>query len=94
VNQQDANSITIVSVLRQAGCTVDYIESSVGRAGIPDIVVGREGRNWLLEIKTKRGRVSEAQKAWQAGWRGQVAVVRTPFEALAAIGLTPEGGPR
>lgn len=50
-------------------------------------------RNFLLEVKRPKakgqraGELSATQERWQASWRGQVAVVRTVAEALAAVGL-------
>lgn len=49
--------------------------------------------NWLLEVKRPKtkGRaatnLSPAQQRWHRAWYGQVAVVRTVPEALAAVGL-------
>ena len=45
----DANQKQIVTALRQAGCTVQSL-ATVGK-GCPDLIVGCQGRNFLLEIK-------------------------------------------
>ena len=86
MNQQDANANEIVSVLRQAGCAVVFIQGQVV-AGVPDILVSRAGRMYLLEIKAKAGRLSPKQKVFIATWQAPVFVVRSPDEALAAVGL-------
>lgn len=51
--------------------------------------------NYLLEVKRPwdksrgdQGELSPEQERWHAAWRGQVAVVRTVEEALAAVGIT------
>lgn len=81
----DANQNEIVFALRSAGCSVTDL-SAVG-AGCPDLVVGRGGQNYLLEIKGRKGKLTEAQREWRACWNGQAATVRTVGEAFAAVGL-------
>ena len=75
----DANHREIVTGLRRAGCSVDF--RSPG-----DALVGRAGVNYVLEIKTARGKQRATQKAFQAGWRGQYALVRSLEDALAVVG--------
>ncbi len=82
----DKNQAEIVQALRAAGCTVTSLHE-VGR-GCPDIVVGYEGVNFLLEIKNPKtyGKLNETQVKWHGKWRGQVAVVKSPGEALRVVG--------
>lgn len=88
--QQDRNANEIVSALREAGCVVRFIEFAHGIAGCPDVLVGRAGSTFLLEIKAKRGRLSDEQVKFHADWRGgTLAVVRSVEDALRAVGLTP-----
>jgi hypothetical protein len=90
-SQSDKNAVEIVSALRAAGCTVRYVEFQFGQAGCPDLLVGRAGVTHLLEVKTKLGRLSEPQVAFITEWQGGTPrVVRSPEEALAAVGLDPE----
>ena len=99
--RRDATEDAIVAALRCAGCSVAYW----GIDGAPDLVVGRAGRTWLLEVKQPAGprggatrdgqRLGELQVAWHRAWRGHVAVVHSATEALAAVGLlAAETGPR
>lgn len=81
----DKNQREIVEALRAAGCSV-VITSHVG-AGFPDIVVGRAGATYLLEIKGKRGKLTKPQVKFFDEWRGNAVVVRTVDEALKAVGL-------
>ena len=87
----DANQFEIVAALRKLGCSVQLLHS-VG-AGCPDLLVGRRGANWLLEVKdenkppSKRA-LTEPQVAWHRDWRGQVAVVKNAKEAAGVIGLS------
>jgi hypothetical protein len=60
--------------------------SSVGH-GFVDIVVGRNGVNYCLEIKTAKGRLNARQVDWHSLWRGQKAVVTTVEQTFAVIGI-------
>jgi hypothetical protein len=55
--------------------------------GCPDLLVGSKGSNYLLEVKTKAGRIEPTQLVWHESWDGQVAVVKTPEQALRVVGL-------
>jgi len=83
----DANQPEIVRVLRAAGCSVEVL-SPVARGGLPDLLVGRAGVSYLLEVKAPKGKLNERQERWALAWRGRpVAIVRTPEDALGAVGL-------
>lgn len=79
----DENQYDIVSALRSAGAMVEHLHNVGG--GCPDLLVGFRGRNYLLEIKTGRGKLSRIQKDWYLLWKGQVVVVRDSIEALSVI---------
>ncbi len=86
----DANQEEIVRLLRQCGCSVQSL-ASVG-SGCPDLLVGRQGRNWLLEVKdgsryASQQRLTPLQAVWHEAWRGQVVTVRSREEASKALGL-------
>jgi hypothetical protein len=54
--------------------------------GAPDLVVGYRGMTHLVENKTGRGKLTEAQEAWQRGWTGEpVAIARTPKQAQSLL---------
>ena len=81
----DRNQGEIVKALEQAGCSVESLHR-VGK-GVPDLLVGRAGRNLLLEVKaTQRAKPNERQNEWHTAWRGYVHVVRTVEDALRAVG--------
>lgn len=99
--RRDANEPEIVAALELAGASVTRLDGD----GVPDLLVGFQGRSKLLEVKLPlgprggksarreweggRGDFTRAQVAWWDGWRGEPAiVVRSAFEALAAIGAT------
>ena len=71
----DANQREIMQALRALGfCVFDL--SGVG-GGCPDLLVGRSGRLWLVEVKNRAGRnrLGAAQKDFARDW--PVSVVRT-----------------
>lgn len=81
----DANQKEIAKVLRAAGCSVVSLHR-VGD-GVPDLLVGRCGRNFLLEVKVDGRGLNDRQKDWHRAWGGQRAVVTTPEGALYAVGV-------
>ena len=80
----DANQKAIVQALRDAYCSVLPLHR-VGQ-GCPDLAVGRGGKVYFLEVKTDNGKLTPAELEFQQMWRGHYAIVRTPEEALKAIG--------
>lgn len=86
----DKNQPEIVQALRAVGASVEPLHA-VG-SGVPDLLVGYRGANYLLEVKGTRGRLTKHQVPWHDGWRGQVCVVRTVSEAFEAIGADVSGG--
>lgn len=80
----DSNQAEIVEALRQVGASVFSLHT-VGR-GVPDLLVGFRGCNYLLEVKSKKGKLTPDQEQWVNSWSGEVAIVRTVLEALHSIG--------
>lgn len=83
--RSDINQKEIVAQLRNIGATVQLL-SNVG-AGVPDLLVGYEGINYLIEIKntnTSYGKsgLNDIQTEWHNNWKGQVIIVSTVDEAL------------
>lgn len=81
--KRDSNQKDIVSALETIGCSVLLLH----RVGdnCPDILVGYRGCNFLMEIKTEKGALTEGQKEFRELWRGSTFVVRSPEEAIAAV---------
>lgn len=95
--RRDANECVIVSALRGVGATVQQLNEK----GVPDLLVGFRGVNYLVEVKnpdddtgpkggkrTKgRGTLRPAQVEWFSAWKGSPVVeVVSSDEALVAIG--------
>jgi hypothetical protein len=90
----DRNQAEIVDALRVVGCTVQHLHM-VGK-GCPDILVGRQGVNYLLEIKdgklpTSGRKLTDPESDWHRDWRGSVAIVCTVREAMEAVGIPFRG---
>lgn len=84
----DANQPSIVRALREIGASVQSL-SELGR-GVPDLLVGYRGKNWLMEIKDwkqppSKRKLTPDEKKWHQQWTGQVHVVETFDEALKII---------
>ena len=86
----DLNHVQIVQVLRQAGATVASL-AAVGK-GVPDLLVGYQGRNFLMEVKRLRGKLNPTakltadQEKFFREWNGRVYVVTSPEQALEILG--------
>jgi hypothetical protein len=85
----DANQEQVVSVLRGYGASVQTL-AAVGK-GVPDLLVGYRGRNFLLEVKdgdkpASQTKLTPDQQDWHTAWRGdKPIVVYTPTDAVKAI---------
>lgn len=89
----DRNQPEIVAALRAAGVCVQPLHT-IGR-GIPDLLCSFRGRTFLVEVKDPTKPKSDrqltvAQKKWHAEWPGEIFVVESVDEALAAAGVLQE----
>ena len=77
--KRDANEAAIFEGLVKAGY-------SVQRDDWVDLVVGKGGRTFLLEVKTSwKAPVQDSQKLLLEMWRGHYKIVTTLDEALKAV---------
>ena len=87
----DANHEQVVLALRTAGATVQSL-AAVGQ-GVPDLLVGFQGKTLLMEIKDgnktpSERRLTEPQLKWHGAWRGgPLAVVDSVDGALRMLGV-------
>lgn len=84
----DANQAAIVKALRQMGASVQPLHT-VGQ-GTPDLLVGIQGRNYLLEVKDgakppSAQKLTADQIDWHDMWRGQVEVVNSIDQTILAM---------
>lgn len=79
----DGNQSEIVKALRTAGCSV-LVLSRVGQ-GCPDLLVARDGRNVLLEVKRRGKQLNDEQREFVRGWHGEMHRVETAVEAVGIM---------
>lgn len=90
-NAIDKNQDEIIDGLRKAGVSV-LVTAAIGK-GFPDIIAGRAGKNYLIEIKNPNNRygkkgLSKSQYIFNEQWAGEkVYVVYTVDDALKVVGL-------
>ena len=82
----DQNQKAIVDDLKAIGATVQHLHAQ--GQGCPDILVGWEGENFLMEIKMSSGKLNRKQEGWHSWWKGQKSVVHNIDEALKVLGVT------
>ena len=83
----DKNQSEIVHALRQVGATVILLHEA--GEGIPDLLIGYRRETYLMEVKSKTGKLNERQQLWHSDWRGDpVSIVRSIDDALNAIRVT------
>lgn len=85
----DNNQADIVKRLRMYGLTVLHLHT-VGR-GCPDLLVGWQGANYLIELKNadnvpSKKRLTPDEEKFFSEWRGQVAKCETLEEILTVVG--------
>ena len=79
--KRDANERPIIDGLKQIGCTVEQLS----KKGVPDLLVGYRGKNFLIEVKTKQGKLTEDQIERHASWMGEIHIAMTLDEAIRIV---------
>lgn len=79
----DKNQAEIVDAMRKHGATVQIL-SAVGK-GVPDLLVGYRGVNFLFEVKGQNGKLTEPQIKWHDDWQGKVYIVRSIDDAIMIL---------
>jgi hypothetical protein len=70
----DLDQRAVIARLEEMGFSVLNL-SAVGH-GCPDLLVGKDGKNFLLEIKSKNGTLTPAQIEFHKNWKGHSGVVK------------------
>lgn len=84
----DDNQLEIIKALKKVGCSV--ADTSGAGEGFPDLVVGKAGKNWLIEVKDgnkppSKRKLTPSQGKFHSRWLGQIAVVKDPETAIAVV---------
>lgn len=87
----DANHSIIVKTLRELGCSV--FDTSRVAGGFPDLVVGRNGKTVLVEVKAdEKSKFTSAQEAFMLNWHGSsVARIDSVDAAIRLVNLLNKG---
>lgn len=86
----DKNQPLIVKAFRQLGCKVHHLHGVA--QGCPDVMVGIDGFNVLVEIKNgdkppSQRRLTPLQQEWHFTWTGQKCIIKNIDEAIALVAL-------
>lgn len=76
----DKNQTEIVKVLKQLGCSVVSLADK--GHGVPDLLVGFRGRNYLVEVKSEKGKLTPDQETFFQTWKGQTMVFKSSEEVI------------
>ena len=80
----DRNQKELVRVIRDMGASVESL-APMGN-GIPDLLVGLGDKIILIEVKSEKGRLNQAQVDWRDKWRGpEPYVIRSVDDAVMLI---------
>jgi len=71
--KRDSNEAHLIEAARAVGATVKQLDDP----GVADLLIGFDGKNYLVEVKSESGTLTAAQEKFFAEWKGQVCVART-----------------
>jgi len=77
--KRDSNEAEIICALHQVGAKVMQLDEF-------DLLVGFRDKLFMLEVKTKTGRLNAKQARLFRDWAGHIWIVRSVDEALRRIG--------
>jgi hypothetical protein len=79
----DGNQAEIVKAYEQLGCTT-HDASQIGN-GFPDLIVAKNLRTWLVEVKMPGEDPRAHQTEFHQTWRGRVFVNRSIGDVEATV---------
>lgn len=87
----DRNQTDIVKLFKAAGYSVQSL-AQLGN-GVPDLLLGRNGVNHLVEIKdgekpASRQQLTADQSEWTWRWKGKVRLITSKEDAIEMIECT------
>jgi len=69
--RRDANEPEIVKAFEDCGYSVERIDKPC------DLIVGKWGKSFLIEVKTLTGKLNDKQKEFVEKWKGNYHIIRT-----------------
>ena len=79
----DGNQNEIVEALRACGVSVESLAAVGG--GVPDLLCGHAGENWLIEVKMPGEGFTPKQKPWHRDWRGKAHIAYDIKQAIDIV---------
>ncbi len=76
----DNNQSEIVKTFKQLGYAV--LDLSAVGLGIPDLLISKAKVNYLVEIKSDKGKLTEPQEKFIKSWNADVFVIRSVDDVL------------
>lgn len=76
----DNNHSEIVKTFKQLGYAV--CDLSRCGLGVPDLLISKSRVNYLVEIKTDKGKLTEPQQEFIKNWNADIYVIRSIDEAI------------
>jgi hypothetical protein len=86
IKRTDRNHAEIINALRKIPNLSVFSTHEVGK-GFPDIVIGYNGVNYLIEIKDgnkppSARKLTDAELQFHSNWKGQIKIVNNLDEVL------------
>lgn len=80
----DQNHILIKNALIEHGFSV-YDLRNVG-GGLPDLLVSKNKKTVLVEVKTATGKLNQLQQEFRRSWQGRIFILRTVEDVVYMAG--------
>lgn len=81
--RRDQNEKGIVEALEAQGFVVDRMSGK----GLPDLLVSKAGRQWLVEVKMPKAPFKPAQILWRQRFRGPAPITLRSVEDACRFAL-------
>ena len=79
VHQVDGNQQAIVDALEAGGCSVEKIGRPL------DLLVGKNGRSYVFEVKLPKAKLRATQQRFLAQWKGHAGILRCVEDVRAFL---------
>jgi len=83
----DNNHVEITQAFRNNGFTV--VDLSAVGSGVPDLLVSRNNKTYLVEVKSPTGKLNDLQIDFRKQWQGKIFIVRYVDDIFYLSGNLP-----
>lgn len=80
----DKNQVEIINALKTEGFSV--VDLSAVGGGVPDLLVARNKKTYLIEVKSEKGQLNQMQINFRRAWKGRIFVIRDMTELNYFVG--------